>query len=237
MFDSDLWEHTSALFFIVSNCARIWCMNVADKLRRNPTIKRYAFIDVQNTASTTQKLLGFIIDWHKLCNYLRYQWKCAQVFFYSGIDEGDAETVQEFELLAKNGCIVRTKTVFAYKKPDKKISIKCAGCGRESVEVVDMGYNRKSNCDVDLTVDAMEMAGPNTEFLVFTGDGDFAYLIRKAVERGVRVYIVSSNAGVRKPGIITKRFSTRLKDLINENRGRINFIEIDSWRLKIKKDV
>lgn len=32
---------------------------------------RYAFIDVQNTASTAQKLLGFIIDWNKLCKYLK----------------------------------------------------------------------------------------------------------------------------------------------------------------------
>ena len=198
--------------------------------------KRYAFIDVQNTASTTQKLLGFIVDWQKLCEYLISQWKCTKVFFYSGIDEGDSETAQEFELLAKNGCIVKTKTVFAYKKSDKKISIKCVDCGKESVKVVDMGYNRKSNCDVDLTVDAMEMASPDAEFLIFTGDGDFEYLIRKVSEKGTKVYVVSSNAGVRKPGINTKRFSTKLKDLINEHRGKINLINIDSWKFKIKKD-
>ena len=201
-----------------------------------PKIKRHAFIDVQNTASTTQQLLGFIVDWHKLCDYLVSQWKCSKVFFYSGIDEGDIETAKEFELLAKNGCITRTKTVFAYKKPDKKISMKCLSCGRESVEVVDMGYNKKSNCDVDLTVDAMEIAGPDTEFLIFTGDGDFEYLIRKVVQKGTKVYVVSSNAGTRKPGINTKRFSTKLKELINENRGKINFINIDSWKFKIKKD-
>ncbi|MBI2097546.1 MAG: NYN domain-containing protein [Candidatus Vogelbacteria bacterium] len=198
--------------------------------------KSYAFIDVQNTASTTQKLLGFIVDWQKLYDHLVSQWKCTKVFFYSGIDEGDTETVREFELLAKNGYTVRTKTVFAYKKPDKKISIKCVGCGKESVEVVDMGYNRKSNCDVDLTVDAMEMAGPDAEFLIFTGDGDFEYLIKKVLEKGTKVYIVSSNAGIRRPGINTKRFSTRLKDLINENKGKINLINIDSWKFKIKKD-
>lgn len=198
--------------------------------------RNYAFIDVQNTASTTQKLLGFIIDWQKLCDYLKKQWGCEKVFFYSGIDEGDTETANEFALLAKNGCIVRAKTVFAYKKPDKKISIKCVSCGKESVEVIDMGYNRKSNCDVDLTVDAMEMAGPDAKFLIFTGDGDFEYLIRKVVEKGTKVYVVSSNAGERKPGMNTRRFSTRLKSLINESRGRINFINIDSWRFKIKKE-
>jgi hypothetical protein len=59
--------------------------------------KRYAFVDVQNTASTTRKLLGFIIDWRKLYAYLTDKWKCEKVFYYSGIDEGDDETAKEFE--------------------------------------------------------------------------------------------------------------------------------------------
>ena len=200
-------------------------------------MKRYAFIDVQNTATTTQKLLGFVVDWNKLFEYLKTKWECEKVFFYSGIDEGDTETAREFDLLSKNGCIVKAKTVFAYKKPDKTISIKCVGCGKDNVEVVDMGYNRKSNCDVDLTVDGMEEAGPDKEFFIFTGDGDFEYLIRKVVEKGTKVYVVSSNAGVRKAGLNTKRLSTKLKKLIDENRGKIFFIEIDSWKMKIKKEL
>ena len=64
-------------------------------------MKRFAFIDVQNTASTTRKLLGFLIDWHKLCEYLKTKWRCEKVFFYSGIDEGDTETAKEFESLEK----------------------------------------------------------------------------------------------------------------------------------------
>lgn len=199
--------------------------------------KRCAFIDVQNTASTTQKLLGFIVDWHKLYEYLSKKWGCEKVFFYSGIDEGDEETAKEFESLSGNECVVKTKTVFAYKKPDKKVSIKCINCGEENIEVVDMGYNRKSNCDVDLTVDAMDEAGADKEFLIFSGDGDFEYLIKKVMEKGTRVYVVSSNAGIRKPGVNTKRFSTKLKKLINENKGKIDLINIDSWKFKIKKEI
>lgn len=199
--------------------------------------KRFAFIDVQNTASTTRKLLGFIIDWHKLCAHLKEKWGCEEVFFYSGIDEGDEETAKDFELLSQNGYTVRAKTVFAYKKPDKIVSIKCLKCGTENVEVVNMGYNKKSNCDVDLTVDAIEYAAPSTEFLIFTGDGDFDYLIRKVIEKGTKVHIISSNAGARKPGINTKRLSTKLKKLITEHKDKVNFINIDSWKIRIKKDV
>ena len=96
---------------------------------------------------------------------------------------------------------------------------------------------RKANCDVDLTVDAMIEAGQDKEFLIFTGDGDFEYLIRKVMEKGTRVYIVSSNAGVKKPGITTKRLSTKLKILIRENRGKVDLIEIDSWKMKVKKAI
>jgi uncharacterized LabA/DUF88 family protein len=81
------------------------------------------------------------------------------------------------------------------------------------------------------------MAGPDKEFLIFTGDGDFEYLISSVVGKGVRVYVVSSNAGATKSGINTKRLSTKLKRLINKNRGKISMIEIDSWRFKIRKDL
>ena len=65
----------------------------------------------------------------------------------------------------------------------------------------------------------MEMAGPDAEFLVFTGDGDFEYLIRKVVEKGTKVYVVSSNAGERKPGMNTKRFSYKVKGSYQRKQG------------------
>ncbi len=100
-----------------------------------------------------------------------------------------------------------------------------------------MGYNRKSNCDVDLTVDAMEEAGEDKEFLIFTGDGDFDYLIRKVLEKGTRVYVVSSNAGIKKPGMNTRRLSTKLKEVIIEHPKQVNLINIDSWKMRIQKGV
>ena len=55
-------------------------------------------------------------------------------------------------------------------------------CENRFADIVDMGYNRKSNCDVDLTVDAMEYSGPIRSF-IFTGDSDFEYLM-KVVNQG-----------------------------------------------------
>lgn len=34
-------------------------------------MKRYAFIDANNTAATTERMLGFVVDWYKLCSVLK----------------------------------------------------------------------------------------------------------------------------------------------------------------------
>jgi uncharacterized LabA/DUF88 family protein len=200
--------------------------------------KRFAFIDVQNTETTTRRVLGFLVDWIRLYKFLKNDWKCEKVFFYTGIDAGDSETEKEFELLEKEGSIVRSKVVFSYKNKNRNIKIKCPKCGNEFSEIMDMGYNRKSNCDVDLTVDAVEHAGENSEFYIFTGDGDFEFLIKKAVEKGTIVHIVSNAKKIKiGPHYSTSRFSTKLRNLTQEKGSPVNFLNIDNLKLKIKKDI
>lgn len=197
---------------------------------------RYAFIDVQNTETTTRQILGFLVDWKKLFTFLKNEWGCEKVFFYSGIDVGDIEAEKEFEILEKEGCVVRAKVVFAYKNKNKNVKIRCPKCGNEFTEVIDMGYNKKSNCDVDLTVDAMECAGLDTELYIFTGDGDFEYLIRKAVEKGALVHIVSSAKKIKNgPRYSISRFSTKLRKLTEEAGKPVDFLNIDNLKMKIKK--
>jgi len=94
----------------------------------------------------------------------------------------------------------------------------------------------KSNCDVDLTVDAMLLVDIATEFLLFTGDGDFEALIIYAMEHGVHVHIVSNT---RRDEFGDKRFSTRLQNLLEEEissgKRRSSFIDINDWKQSIKK--
>lgn len=195
---------------------------------------KYAFIDVQNTDTTTKKLLGFKIRWQKLFGFLRDEWKCEKVFFYSGVDEGDLDTAKMLEQLAGLGCIVRAKTVFAYKNKDKDLEVVCPHCYKKFIEHVDMGYNRKSNCDVDLTVDAMELAGEECEFYLFSGDGDFEYLVRAVNKKGTKVHIVSSSKKIPAgPRYFVSRFSTKLRKLTASNSKMADFINIDNIRFKI----
>lgn len=199
---------------------------------------KFAFIDVQNTDTTTKKLLGFIVDWKRLYKFLKEDWKCEKVFFYSGIDEGDLETTKEFEELENLGCVVRAKTVFAYKNKDKNVKTKCSKCGNEFITTVDMGYNRKSNCDVDLTVDAMENSGAGNEFYVFSGDGDFEYLIRKVVLKKTLVHVVSNAKKIKSgPRYYTSRFSTKLRKMISEIGKPVDFLDINNIRKKIERTI
>ena len=135
----------------------------------------YAFIDFQNTDTTTKKLLGFAIDWKKLCNFLKNNWKCEKVFLYIGVDDRDLEMAKISEELKNSGFIVRDKKLFSYKNKDKEINVSCPKCGNKFIEKIDTGFNKKANCDVDLTVDAMDLAKNGDVFYIFTGDGDFEF--------------------------------------------------------------
>ena len=201
-------------------------------------MKRYAFIDVQNTESTTDQLLGFIVDWYKTYAYLKEKWNCEKIFFYSGIANGDSETALEYQKLSEPGYIVHAKPYFIYKNPDQIIKISCPECKTEILHKMNKGTKWKSNCDVEFSVDAVNHLEDGAEYLFFTGDGDFEYLARNAVEKGVKIYIVSSAKKVQvAPRYSVSRFSTKLRELIAEKKDSVFYVDIALWRLKIKKEV
>jgi uncharacterized LabA/DUF88 family protein len=199
----------------------------------------YAFVDVHNTEGTAHKLYGFSVDWHKLCEYLASKWGCRKVFFYAGIEDGDDETAKEFDSLAKLACsVVRTKAIKVYKKPDRKVEVLCSNCGNANVAIVEMGYDKKGNCDVDLTIDALDNAAPNNEYYIFTGDGDFAPLITEAMAKGVaKIHVVSSGRAFIRAGISNKRLATKLRGLFKQYPQKVDLIDIASLKFRIKRDL
>ena len=131
--------------------------------------RRVAFIDVQNTETTAYKVLNFIVDWEKLYDYLVTRWNCEQVYFYPGIQHGDDVRGEEFNKLVAKGAIVRPKYYYVYKKPDKLRDITCPHCNKEFKDKLDMGFDWKCNCDVELTVDVLNHAAKGFELMLFTG--------------------------------------------------------------------
>lgn len=194
--------------------------------------KRYAFIDVYNTMNTTEHILGFEIDWEKLYNFLKNKWRCEKIYFYAGLEFGDEEMAELHDRLEKLGYEMKTKTTMVYKRKERPFEFICSKCGNKEIQKVDMGHQKKSNCDVDMTLDIVLNSQPNNELWVFTGDGDFATVINYATDNGCKVKIISNTCTKQKS--TKKRFSNKLKELFKNDL--ISFVNINTWRYIIKKD-
>lgn len=200
-------------------------------------MKKFAFIDVQNTETTTLKVLKFELDCKKLFTYLKDKWECESVFFYPGIQHGDETRREIFTKLSELGAVVRPKYYFTYKNEDKTITTNCPTCSTGITQRIDMGYSWKCNCDVELTADVLDHANTDTEIFLFSGDGDFEFLIEKVTEKGCKVTIVSSAKMISKgPRYSTSRLSTKLRKLTQASGSPVRFIEIDNLKFQIKKD-
>jgi uncharacterized LabA/DUF88 family protein len=200
--------------------------------KKNNHTKRFAFIDVQNTEITTLKMLGFEIDNQKLFYFLKNDWNCQKIFFYPGIENGDNGRINVFEKLKKLGAIVRPQYFLKYKNKDKVYNIKCSDCGFNNIKIIDMGYSWKCNCDVELTADILDHTD-NTEIFLFSGDGDFEFIIKKIILNGSKVSIVSSS---KSNNWSQKRLSLKLKRLTENANGLVKFLEIDNIKFHIMKD-
>lgn len=205
-------------------------------------MEKYAFIDVSNTLGTTRQVLNFGINWGKLLLYLKgKKWNCKKVFYYQGSSSGKKHK-KRLEVLEKKGYTVRTKLTHIHRDRVKEYPVKCDNCKQEFIAKIIVPGLRKSNCDVELTVDALENAAEGRIFLFFTGDGDFSYLIETLINKGVFVILVSSY-GKDKNG--DKPFSTRLKDIIireeqRKVRGeikRVSFLDINDLKQRISEPI
>ena len=203
------------------------------------TMKKIAFIDANNTAATAERMLGFVVDWYKLCVFLKERWGCEKVFIYSGVDVTPENVFTS--LVALGYVEVQAKETLIYKNPEKKITITCpnAACQKSFVKILDMGYRKKSNCDVELTMGVLDYAAKDTELFVFTGDGDFEVLFERAVAMGSVIKIVSHHTVLKDPktGLTHSRFSAKLKRLFKRYPNVIMPMEIERIKhlIDIKK--
>src|SRR6266436_4785891 len=132
------------------------------------------FIDGANLYATG-KTLGFDIDYKRLLKEFQSRGTLLRAFYYTAIIED-----QEFssirpliDWLDYNGYTVVTKA---------------------TKEFVDAGGRRKvkGNMDIELAVDAMELAESIDQMVLFSGDGDFRSLVEAVQRRGVHVTVVST---------------------------------------------
>ncbi|MEY2536785.1 MAG: hypothetical protein QOG67_525 [Verrucomicrobiota bacterium] len=132
------------------------------------------FIDGANLFSTA-KTLGFELDFKRLLHEFQSRGVLVRAFYYTAIFED-----QEFssirpltDWLSYNGFTVVTKVTREFTD----------ATGRRKV---------KGNMDIELAVDAMEIADRVDQIFLFSGDGDFRSLVEAVQRRGVRVTVVST---------------------------------------------
>lgn len=199
-------------------------------------MKRFAFIDVQNTETTTLKVLKFALDHEKLFSYLKNKWQCEKIFFYPGIQYGDEGRKSLFQRVKEAGAIIRPKYYFVYKNKEKITKTNCPKCNTEITQTTNTGHAWKCNCDVEMTMDILDHARPDTELLIFTGDGDFESLVERVVANNLKVYLISSARKVKTgPRYATSRFAIKLRTLITRHPKKVMYLEINDWKMHIKK--
>src|SRR5277367_6151777 len=141
---------------------------------RSSSNKTALLIDGANLYATA-KTLGFDIDYKRLLKEFQSRGTLLRAFYYTAIIED-----QEFssirpliDWLDYNGYTVVTKATKEF----------IDASGRRKV---------KGNMDIELAVDAMELAEHVDEIVLFSGDGDFRSLVEAVQRRGVRVTVVST---------------------------------------------
>jgi uncharacterized LabA/DUF88 family protein len=132
------------------------------------------FIDGANFHSTC-KTLGFDIDYKRLLHEFASRGTLVRALYYTAvIEDQEYSSVRPLiDWLDYNGYTVVTKA---------------------TKEFIDAGGRRKfkGNMDIELVVDAMELAEHVDQIVLFSGDGDFRSLVEAVQRRGVRVTVVSS---------------------------------------------
>ena len=132
------------------------------------------FIDGSNLYAAT-KALGFDIDYKLLRQEFMRRGKLLRAFYYTALLENeDYSPIRPLvDWLNYNGFSMVTK-------PAKEF---IDSMGRRKV---------KGNMDIELAVDAMELAPHVDHMVLFSGDGDFRPLVNALQRRGVRVSVVST---------------------------------------------
>jgi len=132
------------------------------------------FIDGSNLYAAA-KALGFDIDYKLLRAEFMRRGKLLRAFYYTALLENDEYSPIRplVDWLHYNGFSMVTKPAKEYTDSQ----------GRRKV---------KGNMDIELAVDAMELAPRVDHIVLFSGDGDFKPLVESLQRQGVRISVVST---------------------------------------------
>ena len=140
----------------------------------DPREKIALLIDGANHYSAL-RALGFDIDYRRLLADFRQRGYLLRAIYYTAIAED-----QEFSSLRP---LLDWLDYNGYRVVTKRLKEFTDAQGRRKV---------KGNMDIELAVDAMEMTEYVDHFVLFSGDGDFRYLIAALQRQGKKVTVIST---------------------------------------------
>ncbi len=125
----------------------------------------------------TSKALGFDIDYKALLRHFQKHGYLLRAYYYTAlIEDQEYSSIRPLiDWLDYNGYSVVTKAAKEFTDAS----------GRRKV---------KGNMDIELTVDALELAPNADHFVLFSGDGDFRRLVEALQLRGKKVSVVSTTS-------------------------------------------
>jgi len=158
------------------------------------------FIDGANLYSAA-KGLNFDVDYKLLRQEFARRGRLVRAFYYTALLENDEYSPIRplVDWLNYNGFALVTKPAREYTDAQ----------GRRKI---------KGNMDIELAVDALELAPSMDHAVIFSGDGDFKPLIAALQRKGVRVSVVSTMKS--QPPMISDEL----------RRQADNFIELEDLR-------
>lgn len=139
-----------------------------------PTERIALFIDGANLYATA-KALGFDIDYKRLLTVFRTKGQLVRALYYTALaeDQEYSSIRPLIDWLDYNGYTMVTKPTKEYTDAS----------GRRKI---------KGNMDIELAVDAMELANHLDHVVLFSGDGDFRSLVAALQHKGLRVSVAST---------------------------------------------
>lgn len=155
--------------------------------------KTLVIIDAANLESSV-KSLGWWIDYVKLRDLFDTQ-KLVEIRDYCVAHNTDNQN-KFFTFLKKNGYKLITKPLKIIKAPE-----------------IEKGDIRKANFDVEITIDVLEILDKFDTLVLFSGDSDFDYLIRKLRAKSKRIIVISTKHHISKELITSSNKYIDLKKL------------------------
>ena len=142
----------------------------------DPREKIALFIDGANLYATS-RALGFDIDYRKLLSSFQKRGYLLRAYYYTAlVEDQEYSSIRPLiDWLDYNGYKVVTK-------PAKEFT---DAAGRRKI---------KGNMDIELAIDALELAEVVDHTVIFSGDGDFRTLVEALQRRGRKVSVVSTIA-------------------------------------------